>query len=254
MLNKSYYFQHDYNAANDEKILYLRSIYGMEGYGLYWYFIELMHQSPDSKLKCKLINGIAYQLNIDIDLLLSFYNNCIEIELFVTDGILYWSDRVLSNKELQDEKRKLKSFAGKKGMEKRWGITDNNTVIIENNKIKESKVKENKLKETKVKENIDVVYPFDSDEFKNYWFMWKEYKKKQFKFTFATSQSEQAALKDLVNLSNGQEDIALKIIEQSMAKGWKGFFTLKNETNAAGISYNRKPTYAEQQAEALRNL
>jgi len=42
MINKSYYFQHDYNAANDEKILYLRSIYGMQGYGLYWYFIELM--------------------------------------------------------------------------------------------------------------------------------------------------------------------------------------------------------------------
>jgi len=102
MNNKSYYFQHDFNAANDEKILYLRSIYGMEGYGLYWYFIELMHQIQDSKLKCKLINGISYQLNIDIDKLLQFYNSCIDTELFVTDGEFYWSQRVLENKEIDE--------------------------------------------------------------------------------------------------------------------------------------------------------
>jgi histone H3/H4 len=152
MHNKSYYFQHDFNAANDEKILYVRSMYGMEGYGLYWYFIELMHQSQDSKLKCKLINGISYQLNIDIDKLLQFYNTCIDTELFVTDGDFYWSQRVLENKEVQEEKRKSKSFAGKKGMEKRWSsntyedsITEDNTDITEHNKRKEIKGKEIKL-------------------------------------------------------------------------------------------------------------
>ena len=132
MNNKSYYFQHDFNAANDEKILYLRSMYGMEGYGLYWYFIELMHQSQDSKLKCKLINGISYQLNIDIDKLLQFYQSCLDTELFITDGDFYWSERVLENKEMQEEKRKSKSIAGKRGMEKRWSSTSYNDVITDN--------------------------------------------------------------------------------------------------------------------------
>jgi hypothetical protein len=180
MNNKSYYFQHDFNAAQDEKILYLRSKYGMEAYGLYWYFIELLHQSPNSKLKCKLIDGISYQLNIDIDKLLLFYNTCIDTELFVTDGEFYWSQRVLENKEIQDEKRKSKSFAGKKGMEKRWGsnsyntiITENNNCITENNKRKESKVKEIKINNKELFINNIGEYKIllgDSyDEFLEYW-------------------------------------------------------------------------------------
>jgi hypothetical protein len=180
MNNKSYYFQHDFNAANDEKILYVRSIYGMEGYGLYWYFIELMHQSQDSKLKCKLINGISYQLNIDIDKLLQFYNTCIDTELFVTDGDFYWSQRVLENKDLQEEKRKSKSFAGKKGMEKRWSsisyndsITEDNTDITEYNKRKEIKGKE-------IKGNINLIEDIQTfkselgDEYNNFVMYWTE--------------------------------------------------------------------------------
>ena len=106
----------------------------------------------------------------------------------------------------------------------------------------------------KDKVKVMVILPFESEEFINYWEMWKEFKRKQFKFTYATPQSEQAALKDLVKLSDGDEQIALQIIEQSLAKGWKGFFALKNETNATGISYNRKPTFTEQQSNALRDL
>jgi hypothetical protein len=106
----------------------------------------------------------------------------------------------------------------------------------------------------KDKVKVMVTMPFESEEFINYWEMWKEFKRKQFKFTYATPQSEQASLKDLVKLSGGDERIALEIIEQSMAKGWKGFFTLKNEINATGISNNRKPTYSEQQATDLWNL
>jgi hypothetical protein len=106
----------------------------------------------------------------------------------------------------------------------------------------------------KDKVKVMVTMPFESEQFINYWIMWKEFKRKQFKFTYATPQSEQASLKDLLKLSNGDELVALEIIEQSMAKGWKGFFTLKNETNATGINQNRKPTYSEQQATDLWNL
>ncbi len=252
MLNKSYYFQHDYNAANDEKILYLRSIYGMQGYGLYWYLIELMHQSPDSKLKCKLINGIAYQLNIDIDMLLSFYNNCIDIELFVTDENFYWSERVLSNKELQDEKRKLKSFAGKKGMEKRWGITDNNNVITENNKVKESKVNKSKIKEIKIKVNKQTL--FSETEYINI---------ENFKACFIGTQYEEANFayyhEVIKNWSDSKGEKKLNWI--ATAKNWMArdlkegkFVHINYNPNEQRISNNSKLTYAEREANALRNL
>jgi hypothetical protein len=169
MSKDTYYFPHDFNAGSDEKILYLRSKFGMQAYGLYWLLIEIMHESSDSKLTCNLIDGIAYQINVDITFLKEFYNECISIELFVTDGVKYWSERVLRNKELLYEKRNLKSIAGKKGMENRWKnkevITNDNIVITEDNKGNESKVKEIKEKEIKVNKRkvVGTTLFVDSD-------------------------------------------------------------------------------------------
>ncbi len=44
-MNKSYYFSHDYNSANDVKILFLRQQLGMEGYGIYWFLVENLAQA-----------------------------------------------------------------------------------------------------------------------------------------------------------------------------------------------------------------
>jgi hypothetical protein len=106
----------------------------------------------------------------------------------------------------------------------------------------------------KDKVKVMVMLPFESEEFSNYWTMWKDFKKKQFKFTYATPQSEQAALKDLVKLSNGDEQIALQIIEQSLAKGWKGFFAIKKETYGTTTNTNHKPNFSEREWDALKNL
>jgi hypothetical protein len=77
------------------------------------------------------------------------------------------------------------------------------------------------------------------------WVSWKDYKKKEFKFTYKTKQSERAALKELLTLSKGHEDIAIKIINQSLANGWKGLFNLKED--AKGTTNNtRKLTKGEQ--------
>jgi len=107
----------------------------------------------------------------------------------------------------------------------------------------------------KVKEM--VILPFDSKDFIKYWTYWKEFKNKQFNFKFKTAQSEQSALNDLVNLSDGIEENAIKIIEQSMAKGWKGLFKLKNENNEINNGFNtssNKLSYADREWIKLKNL
>ncbi len=76
-------------------------------------------------------------------------------------------------------------------------------------------------------EKEEIILPWESDIFINYWNSWKEFKKVHHKFNYKTAISEQMALKDLSKLSGGIEELALKIIEQSIAKGWKGFFELK---------------------------
>lgn len=97
---------------------------------------------------------------------------------------------------------------------------------------------ENENRNEVKKENVnEIIFPFDSEEFKKWWNFWKEYKSKEHKFKYKTDISEQAALKKLSELSSGNEDIALKIIEQSMAEGWKGFFELQQQTK----KYNSDP-------------
>jgi|GEM_PF-5509863 len=83
--------------------------------------------------------------------------------------------------------------------------------------------------EKEIKE--EVIFPFSSEEFLSQWFLWKDYKKKEFSFKYKSIISEQAALMDLNKKSNQDEPTAIKIIHQSISNGWKGFFKLKNENN-----------------------
>lgn len=82
-----------------------------------------------------------------------------------------------------------------------------------------------------------MTYPYNSEEFKEAWELWKEYKRKEHRFRYKSEISEQASLKKLSEISNS-EDEAIDIIHESISNGWKGLFKLKNNdtgnnTNAA---------------------
>lgn len=178
MSKEAYYFSHDANARQDEKILMLRAEHGWEGYGIYWALIEMMFESGDSCLSRNKIKGIAVSYNIDITVLESVINTCLTEELFSSDGEKFWSDSLIRRKNKYKEIKDKKSEAGKKGMAKRWSnkdsnntvITDDNTVITKDNKgneIKGNKEKEIKEKETKQKTNSPKrVYDEHSNHYK----------------------------------------------------------------------------------------
>ena len=73
--------------------------------------------------------------------------------------------------------------------------------------------------------------PFEGEEFKEAWKSWREYKKAEHGFKFKSSTSEQASLHQLQNLSGDDAATAIRIIGQSLANGWKGFFPIKNQKN-----------------------
>jgi len=95
----------------------------------------------------------------------------------------------------------------------------------------------------------DLIFPFDTPTFLKNWELWKQYKKEQHKFTYKHI-SEQAALKSISNLSNGNEEKAIQIIHQSINNGWKGFFELKNNSN--GNNKTQRPILTAA-LEVLRN-
>jgi hypothetical protein len=157
MPKDAYYFSHDSNSRNDEKILMLRAEYGWEGYGIFWILIEMMFENEETALKHKNLKGISVNYNIDITLLSSIVNIAITENLFVSDGEYFWSESLRKRKSEFHKLREKKSLAGKKGMKERWRsvenkeidnsvITNDSTNITENNKGKERKGKENKRK------------------------------------------------------------------------------------------------------------
>jgi len=98
------------------------------------------------------------------------------------------------------------------------------------------------LKEEELKENNIELY------FQNIssltWHKWTDYKKAQYKFSYKTKQSEQIALNELINLAKNDPVIADKIVNHSIANGYKGLFELKNGSNGNVIPES-KPKFEE---------
>jgi len=77
---------------------------------------------------------------------------------------------------------------------------------------------------------FQLVNPF-SDKFLETWGLWKMFRKEYDKFWYKGVISEQMALKKLVELSDGEEEKAVKIVEQSISREWTGFYPLKQSSN-----------------------
>lgn len=110
-MTKSYWFEHDYNAANDAKILFLRQQLGMEGYGIYWFIVEQLVQSG-GKLPLKIIPVLAMQSQTQESKVSAIIHG---YELFHVEQDHFFSIRL--NKHI--DTRKYFSEMGKLGVEKR---------------------------------------------------------------------------------------------------------------------------------------
>ena len=170
MKNKSYYFSHDYNAANDTKVLFLRHQLGMEGYGIYWFIIERLADAG-GKLPIELIPVLAMQMqSTDIKV----KGVIMQFDLFRIDEGEFWSERLNDHLGL----RAKLSESGKNGAISRWKNGEANGGAIGEGNAKKRKEKEIKEKENKVynkdlflnnineyKEILGESY----DEFIEYW-------------------------------------------------------------------------------------
>lgn len=119
-MNNSFYFQHDYNARNDQKILELRAEYGAEGYGIWWMLLETLAEQ-DEGIDRGAIGGLSLAYGVDKQRLLAIIDFCIDL------GLLYEQDGYLKNKRMDAHKnwRNELQEAGKKGAEKRWKRQNN---------------------------------------------------------------------------------------------------------------------------------
>lgn len=81
----------------------------------------------------------------------------------------------------------------------------------------------------------EVIFPFTSIEFNSIWAEYEKHRKEK-KASRYTSTGLRRVLNALVRDSGNNEEIAIKIIEQTLEKNWTGLFPLKINTN--GLTTN----------------
>lgn len=182
---------------------------------------------------CKLAKFLPY----NIEVIESGLRELLDAEVLKIEG-----DHLMQKRMMRDNKiSEIRAKAGKKGGENsrkkdvkretnfakaktqaKHQANSENEIEYENEIVNDKRKGVKGEKQTK-----EITFPFSSEDFKQAWQDWKEYKRKEFKFKFASTKSEQASLTELTNLASGRQQVAIRIIKQSMAKGWKGFYELK---------------------------
>ena len=154
MPKDTFYFSHDYNARNDEKIKMLIRKHGMMGYGVFWAIVEDLYNNANA-LRTD-YDGIAYDLRLHSDIVKSVVN---DFDLFEINGDYFGSSSVQARLDQRNEK----SLSARKSASYRWNKKEEDAnalqTLSEGNAKKERKGKEIKGKEIKIKyrDNISLT-------------------------------------------------------------------------------------------------
>lgn len=155
-MKQTYYFSHDYNTRQDEKVKKLLRKHGYLGYGLFWAIVEDLYNNANA-LQTD-YDGIAYELRVDCDIIKSVLH---DFDLFNFDGDTF------SSKSVQNrlDKRNNKSISARESAQKRWNNANALQIKCERNAIKERKGKEKKINKIN---SIDDFILFRKNEFDKY--------------------------------------------------------------------------------------
>lgn len=112
--------------------------------------------------------------------------------------------------------------------------TSDLTDFGENAPIQITDINTNEILITKdiIKTKGGVELSFNSEDWKEVWKEWTEYKQTEHRDQFKSTKSEQVAINKLVEMSSNDINTAKAIINQSIANRWKGLFTIKQNNNA----------------------
>ena len=153
MSKKSFYFPHDYNARNDEKILALRIDLKAEGYGIYFMLLEKLLES-DRYILLKDYNRLAFDLRVSAENIKKVVENY-GLFQFTEDGKLFYSESLHLRMQPLDNLRKQRSEAGKKSAENRQRVRGGMQPLQKNSTTVERPLQKNStdiVKESKVNE------------------------------------------------------------------------------------------------------
>nr|WP_326184242.1 DUF4373 domain-containing protein [uncultured Oscillibacter sp.] len=261
----AYFFSHDCNARNDPKILALRSVYGAEGYGVYFMLIEILREQPDYKLSVNkyIWSTLAMQMQVDASRLEQIITDCCTEfsedghTLLVNDGKYLFSTSLLRRMGKVDDISNLRREAARKRWEnqpcKVSGGSDgcNGDANAEQSDANKRKAKQSKEKQSKGKETkADIFGDFASGDaellsaLQGFEEMRVKIKKPM------TDRAKKLMLTELVKLSTDR-NTQIAILNQSVSRSWAGVFALKDDQPSGG---RRQQASTGDKMDALRDL
>ena len=252
MKKDAFYFPHFANARHDRKLKRVQKELGLEGYAIYFQLLEILREQIDFMYPLEDIDLLADEIGTSEPKVRTVICN---YQLFDVIDDKFFSIKQIYYLQPYIEKTERARLAA----QKRWDSVNDANAMQMHSKCnadamqgKESKVKESKLKERKVKVSKLTLFSqtkyIDIEIFKSA-FIGTQYEEANFEYYHEVIKNWSD--------SKGEKKIDwIATAKNWMAKDIKdGKFVHKNyKPNAAGISYNRKPTFTEQQSNALRDL
>lgn len=250
MSKETFWFKHDYDAADDDKTMLLIEQLGLEGYGIYWLLIEKLRGRNDYKMPFAVIPSLSRRYMTTPEKMKTVITQYGLFE-YDDDGFFYSVSLIERMNALDDIKSK-RSAAGKLGNAKRWGtkiLDEENCLFVAN----ESQCDSNAIASCRDKNRIDKIredieekeidksiskkkQKFDVREDLSYveemyidiWNEWLDYKdeiKKQYK----TQRGAKSQYKSLVKFANNNPILANAIVKTSIEHSWDGLFSLTDK-------------------------
>lgn len=262
----AYYFPHDCNARNDPKILALRSVFGAEGYGVYWMLIEILREQPDYRLQVTkyLYHALAMQMQVQKERLQEIVEACCnefvegDSPLLVNDGEYLYSSSLLRRMDKVDDISRLRREAA----QKRWvkgDSGDDRCTPDANAKHEQSKENKRKAEQTRAEQRkaeqkkTDHFVAFAGDDaellaaLQGYEKMRNKIKKPM------TDEAKKRAVNKLVTMAVDRET-QIAILNQSEDHCWAGLFPLKDDAPPPPKPGSRGRLEADEKMGALQGL
>jgi hypothetical protein len=228
------WFKHDTDASRDAKLKRVMIKYGMQGYGLYWYCLELIAGGVDE-------NNVTFELEHDAEIIAHEtginYQLVEEMMVYmVNQGLFEGSAGAITCMKLAKRiDQSMTSNPKMRELIKQLRLNDYNHdgVMTESCKIR--------LDETRLDKNKDNTKPpaikYDpADNIPegvnaNSWLEWVEYRKKAKK-----KISEAAARKQFKFLMEYTEPVQAEIINLSITNDYQGLFPPKGSAGSTGLA------------------
>lgn len=229
MQKDAYYFSHDCNARNDDKIIAIRMRHQMEGYGIYFAIIEKLRESANY-MCIKDYNIIAFDLRVSADKVKSIVEE-FGLFCFTEDNKYFYSESLLKRLIPFNNLKNQRSEAGKKSAEKRK-INDRCEDVqrpLTEKATKERKEKESKEEIEKSNKKEISLTVFDIDFLANNCDFfpvvekWVKYKN-EINSPIKTQMQLESFCKELWRMTSGNLTEAEKLIDYNISRNYKNIY------------------------------